>query len=95
MGSSKKPYEERSDDEKLLSNLKKASGLYGREDWSACIMREATATEIASNIFIRNYLLIENSLPHEFVDSLLLSANGIKGKFKQLVTPASKCLGTN
>lgn len=92
--SSKIPYDERSDNQKLLSNWKKATGLYNREDWSASIMRVATATEISANIYIRHYLQEQHSLPEQFVNSLLMSANGIKGKFIQLITPASKCLDT-
>lgn len=90
----KVPYDERPDHQKLLSNWKKATGLYDREDWSACIMRVATATEIAVNIYIRHYLQEQHNLPEQFVDSLLRSANGINGKFRQLITPVSKCLGT-
>lgn len=91
---SKKPYDERSDDEKLLSNWKKAVGLFEREDWSASIMRVATASEIASNIYIRHYLQESHDLPEEFVNSLLKSANGIAGKLRQLIIPASKASNT-
>jgi hypothetical protein len=90
---SKKPYEERNDDEKLLSNLHKAVGLFEREDWSASILRVATSSEIASNIYIRHYLLQKHHLPADFVDALLKSANGMAGKFRQLITPAAKSLG--
>ena len=90
--SNKKPYDERTDDEKLLSNWKKAVGLFEREDWSASIMRVATSSEIASNIYIRHYLLERHGLPEDFVNSLLKSANGIAGKFRQLITPAAKSL---
>ena len=90
----KKSYDERTDDEKLLSNWKKAKGLYKRKDWSASIIRVATATEIASNIYIRRFLQEQYKLPAQFVDSLLMSANDINGKFRQLIKPASKYLKT-
>lgn len=91
--SDKKPYDERTDDQKLLSNWKKAVGLFEREDWSASIMRVATSSEIASNIYIRHYLQERHGLPEDFVDSLLKSANGIAGKLRQLIAPAAKSLG--
>lgn len=92
--SAKIPYDERSDDEKLASNWKKAKGLYKRKDWSACVMRVATAAEIAANIYVRQFLLTGHNLPKEFVDALLKGANGLDGKFQRLITPASKHLGT-
>ncbi|MEP4546979.1 MAG: hypothetical protein ABJ000_12430 [Saccharospirillum sp.] len=91
--SNKKPYDERTDDEKLLSNWKKAVGLFEREDWSASIMRVATSSEIASNIYVRHYLQERHGLPGDFVNSLLKSANGMAGKLRQLITPAAKSLG--
>lgn len=90
----KKPYDERSDDEKLISNWTKAIALFLREDWSACIVRIATSTEISANIYIRHYLQEQHNLPESFVNSLLVSANGVDGKFKRLITPAAKCLET-
>lgn len=92
--SQKVPYVERSDDEKLVSNWKKANGLYERKDWSACIMRVATSAEIAANIYIRQFLQNEHNLPESFVDSLLKNANGLLGKYQRLITPASMHLGT-
>lgn len=90
----KPPYDERSDDEKLESNWKKAKGHYDREDWSACVIRIATSSEIAANIYVRSYLQVKYELPVSFVDSLLVSANGLDGKFKKLIIPASKDEGT-
>jgi len=90
----KVPYDERSDDEKLESNWKKAKGLYKREDWSACVMRVATSAEIAANIYIRQFLLTDHNLPSSFVDSLLKGANGLDGKFNRLIAPAATHLGT-
>lgn len=92
--SAKVPYDERSDDEKLESNWKKAKGLYKRQDWSACVMRVATSAEIAANIYVRQFLLAEYNLPPSFVDSLLKGANGLDGKFNRLIAPAAKHCGT-
>jgi len=33
------PYDERTDDQKLESNWTKARKLFGRKDWSACVVR--------------------------------------------------------
>jgi hypothetical protein len=88
------PYDERTDDQKLESNWNKAEKLFERKDWSACIVRAATSAEISANIYIRNFLSNINSLPPSYVDSLLVSANGLDGKFKRLIAPAAKHLGT-
>ena len=88
-----KPYDNRTDHERLHSNWRKANGLYRRKDWSASIVRVATSTEIAANIFVRAYLVKEHGLPGSFVDSLLISANGIDGKVKRLILPACKATG--
>ena len=88
------PYDERTDDQKLESNWRKASRLYERRDWSAAIMRAATSTEIAANIYVRHFLVTEHKLPHSYVDALLVSANGLDGKFKRLIRPAAEHRGT-
>jgi len=88
------PYDERTDDQKLESNWKKARGLYKREDWSASIIRAATSAEIAANIYVRHFLLTEHNLPAAYVDALLFSANGLDGKFKRLIRPAAEHRGT-
>lgn len=88
------PYEERTDDQKLESNWLKARGQFDRKDWSACVVRVATAAEISANIYIRHFLLTDHSLPPKFVDALLLGANGLDGKFKRLIKPAAEHRGT-
>lgn len=87
------PYEERTDEQRLKSNWMKARGQFDREDWSACIVRGATSAEIAANIYIRQFLLVDYKLSRKFVDALLLGANGLDGKFKRLIKPAAECLG--
>jgi hypothetical protein len=88
------PYSERTDDQKLESNWSKACKQFGRNDWSACVVRVATAAEIAANIYVRQFLLVQHSLPTSYVDALLIGANGLDGKFKRLIRPAAEVLGT-
>lgn len=49
-----KPYEKLSDLEKLQKQWHKLSGLNTREEWSAAIVRAATAAELAANFAVRN-----------------------------------------
>lgn len=91
---SKTPYEERPDDQRLESNWKKACGLYARNDHSAAVLRAATSAEIAANIYIRHFLMTDHNLPAKYVDALLISANGLDGKFRRLIKPAAEVRGT-
>ncbi|WP_417818864.1 hypothetical protein [Tritonibacter scottomollicae] len=98
---SKVPYDDREDLEKLRSQWKKIDGIVERQkEWSAAIVRAATAAEIAANIAIRKRFESESEFSPEFVDSLLIWANGIEGKFSRLIIPAErdearkKALGT-
>ena len=81
----KKPYEELSDLEKLQKQWHKLSGLHSREEWSAAIVRAATAAEIAANFAVRNEFRASSQLNAEFVDSLLVWANGLAGKIDRLL----------
>jgi len=83
--SARKPYEERSDLEKIQSQWNKLSGLHSREEWSAAIVRAATAAEIAANFAIRKEYEAKSQLSPSFVDSMLLWANGIAGKIDRLL----------
>lgn len=85
----KKPYNDRSDLEKLRSQWRKVQGIFERkQEWSAAIVRAATAMEIAANIAIRKRFEADSQFTAEFVDSLLIWANGIDGKFKRLIIPS-------
>jgi len=84
------PYDDRSDVEKLQSQWWKLSGLHSREEWSAAVVRAATAAEIAANIAIRSEFQQIGSFPPNFVDSLLGWANGLKGKLDRLLVPLTK-----
>ncbi|MDD5557886.1 MAG: hypothetical protein PHN82_11680 [bacterium] len=81
------PYSERSDIERLRSSWKKLSGLMQREEWSAAITRAATAAEIAANIAVRHELQEQRHLEAEFVDHLLKWANGLSGKLDRILRP--------
>lgn len=82
------PYNDRSDLQKIQSQWNKIGGLLGRgKDWSAAIVRAATAAEIAANIAVRQRFA-GTGFSNDFVDSLLKWANGIDGKFTRLIIPA-------
>lgn len=85
-----KPYSERSDKEKIKSNWNKTRGLYKRKEWSGAILRAAIATEIAANLVIREELQVNRKLEKDFVDNLLIWANGIQGKLDRLILPILK-----
>ncbi len=87
----KTPYDDRDDLEKLRSQWKKIDGIIDRQkEWSAAIVRAATAAEIAANIAIRKRFEQESEFAPEFVNSLLIWANGIEGKFNRLIIPAER-----
>lgn len=85
----KKKYAELDDLEKLQKQWHKLSGLHTREEWSAAIVRAATAAEIAANYAIRREFKATSTFDQKFVDSLLRWANGLKGKLDHLLLPLS------
>ena len=87
MKEKKKPYSLRSDIEKIQSNWKKVRGLYRNEEWSTVIMRAVTTVELSANYLIRKELQEKRNLEEDFVDHLLIWANGIRGKFDKLIVP--------
>jgi hypothetical protein len=88
MGSTQpKPYDQRSDLEKIQSQWTKLSGLLQRHDWSAAVVRAATATEIAVNLAIRREFAGRGNFSAAFVDGLLKWANGVAGKLDRLLLP--------
>lgn len=66
------PYDERTDEQQLHSNWKKATKLFERSDWSACVIRVATSAEIATNIYVRQFLQIDFALAATVVNALLM-----------------------
>ncbi len=84
---SKKPYEERSDLEKVQSQWNKLHGLHSREEWSAAVVRAATATELAANFAIRAEFAARSTFEPALVDKMLRWANGLSGKIRNLLLP--------
>ena len=84
----KAAYEDRNDLEKIQSQWHKLTGLHTREEWSAAIVRTATAAELAANFAIREEFRERGgNFDVEFVDSLLRWANGLAGKIDHLLLP--------
>jgi hypothetical protein len=83
----KPAYEDRTDLEKIQSQWHKLTGLHTREEWSAAIVRAATAAELAANFAIREEFRARGKFDGKFVDSLLLWANGLAGKIDHLLLP--------
>ncbi len=86
----RKPYEERTELEKIQSQWTKLSGLHSREDWSAAVVRAATATELAATLAIRAEFAKRSQLDAAFIDGLLKWANGLTGKLDKLLLPLLK-----
>lgn len=83
----RKPYEQRSDLERITSQWRKLTGLHSKEEWSAAIVRAATAAEIAANLAIRKEFSSQSKFDSKFVDGLLKWANGLSGKIDHLLLP--------
>lgn len=82
---SRKPYKQRTDLERIESQWRKMSGLHSREEWSAAVIRAATAAEIAANLAIRSEFALRSGFDEVFVNSLLRWANGLSGKMDRLL----------
>ncbi|MFG0642871.1 hypothetical protein [Delftia sp. WSY_22] len=80
-------YEFRTDIQKIESQWIKLSGLHGQDEWSAVVLRAATAAEIAANFVIRQEFRKLSKFSPEFVDKLLVWANGLDGKMNKLILP--------
>jgi len=85
----KKPYKELSDLEKVQKQWHKLTGLHTREEWSAAIVRAATAAEIAATFAVRREFAAKSQFDSKFIDSLLRWANGLAGKLDRLLLPLS------
>lgn len=83
----KTSYDQRTDLEKCQSQWWKLTGLHGREEWSAAIVRAATAAELATNFAIRKEFRDQSNLRSEVVDRFLKDANGLKSKIDRLLLP--------
>ena len=85
--SSRKPYNERTDLEKLQSQWTKLSGLHGRDEPSAAIVRCATAAEIAANYAVRTEWGKKTQFDAAIVDQFLRWANSLPLKVERLFVP--------
>lgn len=83
----KKAYVERTDVDKIKSQWTKLSGLHEREEWSAAVVRAATAAEIAVNLAIKAELAERGITDSDVTDVMLKAANGLRGKFLHLLKP--------
>ncbi len=87
---STKPYEKRTDLEKCQSQWWKLQGLHTREEWSAALVRAATAAKIAANYVLRDEFRLQSELSARVIDKFLLWANGLAGKIDHLLVPLSE-----
>ncbi|MEQ1521496.1 MAG: hypothetical protein ABL936_09530 [Aestuariivirga sp.] len=83
----KAPYKERSDSEKLLAQWNKIQALCRRRDWSAAVIRAATAVEVCLNLAARKVTPNTSLEEKENLDEKLRKANGMLGKFKEILIP--------
>lgn len=83
----KKKYADLDDLNKIAKQWHKMSGLHSREDWSAAMLRAATAAEIPANFAIRKEFAARSQFDAAFVNSMLKWANGIDGKITKLLKP--------
>lgn len=83
----KKPYHQRSDVNKVKAQWHKLTGLHGRDEPSAALVRAATAVELAVNFAIRSEFADQSELSNEAVDMMLRKANGLHSKMQNLLIP--------
>lgn len=87
----KTPYKQRDDLNKIQSQWTKLKGLHSREDWSAAVVRAATACEIAVNLAVRReFAARDGQLDVDAVNTELMRANGLRGKLQKILLPSVK-----
>ncbi|MDD2700133.1 MAG: hypothetical protein PHH36_02740 [Sideroxydans sp.] len=86
----RKPYSDRSLEEKITSNWAKTLGLFRRGEYSTVVIRAATTIELASNLLIKAEFQENRQLPENFVENLMMWANGLMGKVDRLLLPIFK-----
>jgi hypothetical protein len=86
----RKPYSDRTLEEKITSNWKKTIGLFKRGEYSTVVIRAATSIELASNLLIKAEFHQNRGLPEQFVESLMMWANGLMCKVDRLLLPIFK-----
>lgn len=80
----------RPDLERIRVSWRKTLALFEKKEWSSAVIRAATTIEIAANLVIREELEEKRKLESDFVDHLLIWADGIQGKFIRLILPLLK-----
>jgi len=84
----KTTYKQRDDLSKIQSQWTKLKGHHSREDWSAAVVRAATACEIAVNFAVRReYAAKDGHINVDAVNTELMRANGLKGKLQKILLP--------
>jgi hypothetical protein len=88
MGTSRfdKPYDQRTDAEKVETNWVKTRGLFDREDWSMAVVRAAISLELAADLAV--YVILRNQYERTKIKSLLRACRGINKKFKKYILPS-------
>jgi hypothetical protein len=81
------PYAARSDLQKIRSQWSKLTGLHGRDEPSAAIVRAATAVELSINLAIRAEFTAQSKLSTTTVDAMMRKANGLRNKMQYLLMP--------
>jgi hypothetical protein len=85
----KTTYQDHADLKRIQKQWHKLNGLHSREEWSAAIVRAATAAELAANFAIRTEFEERSEFDSDFVDTLLRWSNGLAGKTDRLLIPLS------
>jgi hypothetical protein len=83
-------YADCDDVRKIKKQWTKLNGLHRRDEWSAAVVRAATAAEIAVNLAVRAEFAERGITDHGAIDIVLRSANGLQGKFTRLLRPLIK-----
>lgn len=82
-----KPYEQRTNAEKVETNWIKTRGLFDREDWSLAIVRAAICLELAADLAV--YVILFEQYETAKIKSLLRACRGINKKFKNYILPSA------
>lgn len=81
------PYVDRSDVQKIEAQWTKLTGLHGRDEPSAAIVRAATAVELSVNLAIRAEFAKQSKLSDAAVDAMMKKANGLRTKMQNILGP--------
>ena len=76
--------------DQIKSSWRKTLTYFDKKEWSTAVIRAAITIEMAANLVIREELETKRNLDAEFVESLIIWANGIHGKFTRIILPIIK-----